>query len=277
MLTITSGSELGEFVDQDGQSLGRSVTRKGSQIGTILFAANGEQPQGAQGTVTVEALSRDIRKTITITVIRTAPLVDHFEVRPEPEEIAFTESSKIFVQAKDANDQDIEFDENELLTFTLLGESAYGTYTLPTGDTVKMYPVEVRDVRYGDARMGAITFAAVSLQSDPLRFGQKPIVVLEKTLRIVMIGLQEVRPFVPNDIHVPRSGSLSLRTEFRVQLTRGGAQVAGHSFRLTSDYLDGSGGHDHVALRRDRNPLSTRFLNCYYRRWTVEISIHHTC
>jgi hypothetical protein len=157
-LTITSGSELGEFVDQDGQSLGQSVTRKGSQIGTIRFAANGEQPQGAQGTVTIDASSRDITKTITITVVRTAPLVDHFEIRLEPEEIAFTETSKIFVQAKDANDQDIEFDENELLTFTLLGESAYGTYILPTGDTVKTYPVEVRDVRYGDARTGAITF-----------------------------------------------------------------------------------------------------------------------
>jgi hypothetical protein len=122
-LTITSGSELGEFVDQDGQSLGQSVTRKGSQIGTIRFAANGEQPQGAQGTVTIDASSRDITKTISIIVLSTTPIVDHFEVRLEPEEIGFTETSKIFVQARDANDQDIEFDDSEKLLFYLTNQS----------------------------------------------------------------------------------------------------------------------------------------------------------
>jgi len=270
-LTITGGNELGEFVEQDGTSLGQSVTRKGSQIETIGFAANGEQPRGNQGTVTIEASSRDITKTLTITVVRTAPLVDHFEVRLEPEEIAFTETSRIFVQAKDANDQDIEFDENEQLLLYLMTNPEYGTFIDVNGDTVKTSPPSLPNVRYGDAREGRIRFAAVKAnpktqatsvirvewQQDATKTGEKEITILEKTLKIVMIGPREVRPLIPEEIiRLPGNQGRIIpsraMTELRVQLTRGGVQIGGHPFALISDYVDGSGGHDHVSPRRPR-------------------------
>jgi len=270
-LTITVGSELGEFVDQDGNSLGQSVTRKGSQIGTIRFAANGEQPQGAQGTVTIDASSRDITKTITITVVRTTPLVDHFAITLEHDEIAYTETSKIFVQAKDANDQDIEFDDSEKLLFYLTTNPEYGTFIDANGDTVSASPPCLPNARYGDAREGKIRFAAVKTnpktqatsvirvewQQDATKMGEKEITILEKTLKIVMTGPREVRPLIPEEIiKLPgNQGSIipsRAMTELRVQLTRGGIRIGGHPFRLSSDYIDGSGGHDHVTPRRPR-------------------------
>jgi hypothetical protein len=270
-LTITEGNELGEFIEQDGTSLGQSVTRKGSQIGTIRFAANGEQPQSSQGTVGIEASSRDITKTISIIVLRTTPLVDHFEVRLEPEEIAFTETSKIFVQAKDANDQDIDFDENEKLLFYLMTNPDYGTFIDANGDTVKASPPSLPNVSYGDAREGKIRFAAVKTnpktqaislirvewQQDPTKIGEKEITILEKTLKIVMTGPREVRPLIPEEIiKLPgNQGSIipsRAMTELRVQLTRGGGRVSVHPFTLLSNYVDRSGGHDHVSPRRPR-------------------------
>ncbi|MBM4162705.1 MAG: hypothetical protein FJ217_16615 [Ignavibacteria bacterium] len=256
-LTITGGNELGEFVEQDGTSLGQSVTRKGSQIETIGFAANGEQPRGNQGTVTIEASSRDITKTLTITVVRTAPLVDHFEVRLEPEEIAFTETSRIFVQAKDANDQDIEFDENEQLLLYLMTNPEYGTFIDVNGDTVKTSPPSLPNVRYGDAREGRIRFAAVKTnpktqatsvirvewQQDATKTGEKEITILEKTLKILMQGPKEVWPLLPPA--TPTNPHPDNTTLLEIRLTRGGLPVSGHGFRLSTDYVDRSGGHDH--------------------------------
>jgi hypothetical protein len=84
-LTITSGSELGQLVDQSGQPLGSSVTRKGSELSRVRFAADGEQPRDPEGTVVVEASSRWMTKTVTFTVSRTALLVDHFAITLEHE------------------------------------------------------------------------------------------------------------------------------------------------------------------------------------------------
>jgi hypothetical protein len=160
-LTITSGSELGQLVDQSGQPLGSSVTRKGSELSRVRFAADGEQPRGPEGTVVVEASSRGMTKTVTFTVLRTAPLVDHFAITLEHDEIAFTETSKIFVQAKDANDQNVDFDDNELLFFTVIENGQYGTFINKNGDTVRTEPPTLGDATYADARSGQIRFAAV--------------------------------------------------------------------------------------------------------------------
>jgi hypothetical protein len=128
--------------------------------------------------------------------------LDHFEIRLEAEEIAFTETSKIYLQAKDAQNLDIEFDENEKLLFYLTINPEYGTFIDARGDTVKTSPPSLPDVSYGDARSGRIRFAAVRTnpqtetrssiraewQRDPTKMGEKEIRVVEQTLKIVMIG-----------------------------------------------------------------------------------------
>jgi hypothetical protein len=203
-------------------------------------------------------------------VVKTSRL-DHFELRLEAEEIAFTEASKIYAQAKDAQNQDIEFDEKEKLLFYLMINSEYGTFIDASGDTVKTSPPSLPDVSYGDAHDGKIRFAAVRTnpqtetrstiraewQQDPTKMGEKEITVVDQTLKIVMIGPREVRPLIPEEIiTLPgNQGRIipgNAMTELRVRVTRKGVEIAGHPFVLSSDYVDGSGGHDHLIPRRPR-------------------------
>jgi hypothetical protein len=98
----------------------------------------------------------------------------------------------------------------------------------------------------------------VAWQGDETKKGEKGIAVLEQTLKIVMIGPREVRPLIPEEIiKLPgNQGSIipfRAMTELRVSLTYKGSQRAGHQFELSSNYVDGSGGHDHVTDRRTRN------------------------
>ncbi len=43
------------------------------------------------------------------------------------------------------------------------------------------------------------------------------------------------------------------KKEFKVQLTRNKAAVPNHPFKLTTDYIDGTGGHDHTHPRRSED------------------------
>ena len=195
-------------------------------------------------------------------MVRNLPALDHFEVRVEKDTIAFTETSKIFVQAKDAEGQDIELDGSTLLKFELLGEWAYGTFIKPSGDTLKTTPVELENIRYDDARSGKVQVAAVaanpevsaqplvrvSLMDDETKSGEEKIVVVEQRLRIVMGAPLDVQPVIPPaTVNAPRAEN---RKPFTVRLTRAGQPVPNHQFRLTTDYVDGSGGHDHLVPRR---------------------------
>jgi len=65
--------------------------------------------------------------TIAQLVVKTDDL-DHFLVTLEKDTVAFTELSKIFVQAKNADNEDITLDPSTLLKFDLAGESVYGTF-----------------------------------------------------------------------------------------------------------------------------------------------------
>jgi len=169
------------------------------------------------------------------------------------------------VQAKDANDQDIELDPNELLRLLTTTNEEYGTFIDKNRDTLRVTPVTLSDVLYSDANQGTVLFAAVKknpetsvtcslkveLQSDPTKKGEKEIVVLEQTLRIVMNAPREVQPVIPpTRVNAPRPEN---RKEFTVRITRGGAPIASHPFAIRTDYVDSSGGHDHVSPRRTEN------------------------
>jgi hypothetical protein len=186
-------------------------------------------------------------------------------VRVEKDTIAFTETSKIFVQAKDAENQDIDLDGSTVLKLELLGEWAYGTFIKPNGDTLKTTPVELENILYDDARSGKVQVAAVaanpevsaqplvhvSLMSDPTKSGEQKITVVEQRLRIVIVGPSEVFPLIPP--FTPLNPNRENTTVLEIRLTRGGRPVADHPISLMTDYVDGSGGHDHVSPRRARS------------------------
>ncbi len=193
--------------------------------------------------------------------------LDHFEVTFDKDTVAFTESSKIFVQAKDANDQDVELGADKLVKLSVTSNSEYGTFINKNDDTLKTTPVELEHVLYGDEKAGLIQFAAVKknptdpvlskvqviLESDPTKEGERKIPVVEQTLKIVMEGVREVVPRNLRGLSTPPAPTNENKKEFNVQLTRNKAAVPNHPFKLTTDYIDGSGGHDHLTPRRDRN------------------------
>jgi len=193
--------------------------------------------------------------------------LDHFAVRFEKDTVAFTESAKILVQAKDQDDNDIELEADRLVKLSITANDEYGTFIDKNGDTLKTTPVQLEHILYGDAKAGLIQFAAVrknpvdpvlskvrvELESDPTKAGEGELPVVEQTLKIVMEGEREVVPRNLRGLRIPPTPTPENRKEFSVQLTRNKVPVPGHLFQLTNDYIDGTGGHDHVTPRRDRN------------------------
>lgn len=82
-------------------------------------------------------------------------LLDHFVVRFEQDTVAFTESARIFVQAKDANDRDIDLPADTKVNIVLRADERYGNlaYQSRVGK-------EMINVPYGDANSGQVVFAA---------------------------------------------------------------------------------------------------------------------
>lgn len=80
-LTIIEGTTLGEFVDTAGASLGTSVTKKASELSTIRFSANGQEPSGGGGRVTIQAFSEGITRTVSFTVLPPLKVTLRLDVR----------------------------------------------------------------------------------------------------------------------------------------------------------------------------------------------------
>jgi hypothetical protein len=205
---------------------------------------------------------------LTATISSVDGSVDHFAVRivpdtlSEKDTVAFTETARLFVDARGSGDEDIELDGSTLLSFSMESNDQYGTFIGVTGDTVKASPVNLQNVTYQDAHDGKVKFAAlwrnpdsmvmckirVALQTDPAKQGERDAVVLEKTLKIMMERPYEVQPVIsPATVTNPRAEN---RKQFAVQMTRGNKPVQNHPFKLTTNYVDGSGGHDHLEPRR---------------------------
>jgi len=202
--------------------------------------------------------------------------LDHFELKIIPDTLAsqdtlaFTESAKLLVQAKNKDSVNIDLNENTLLKFSVITNPQFGTFINKDGDTLITTPVVLNDVRYGDAKTGVIKFAAVktnpdsvvkcllkvTMKNDSTKKGEREAVVLEQTLKIEMTGELEVQPIITsakfdaNTTAYLSSISDANRKEFRVKITRGGKIIGGHRFKLSTNYIDGSGGHDHTDPRR---------------------------
>jgi hypothetical protein len=191
--------------------------------------------------------------------------LDHFMITFEEDTIAFTETTKIFVQAKDAKDEDIDLDPGSLLGLSLMTNEEYGTFIDKNGDTLKTTPVKLENIPYGELKTGLIRFAAVKknpgsvvssrisveLKSDTNKKGDTTIVLLEQTIKIVMAPPYQVRPSIPTENgDTARVGQR--KKGFEVKMTRGGKPVADHPFRLSTNYVDTTGGHDHDTTRHVR-------------------------
>ncbi len=242
--------------------------------GIIISAAHGQGQQNIQGKANTSTSKPQLSKGsaasssffglsgVARVTVKKEEEFDHFKVTLEEDTVAFTEATKIMVKAKDADSQDVAFDTSALLRLSVTQNEEFGTFIDKNGDTLKTSPVKLENISYGDAQAGLIRFAAVKknpdsaikckikveLHSDPWKHGGKEIVVVEQTLKIVMTAPFEVQPVIPPTVvNTPRAEN---RKQFTVRLTRGGKPVPNHPFQLTTDYVDGSGGHDHVSPRR---------------------------
>ncbi|MFA6468615.1 MAG: hypothetical protein WCW35_06945 [Bacteroidota bacterium] len=242
--------------------------------GKVYFAAVRKNPT-ATIACTIEANVQTIPEVTGTTEVIVQPaqsLVDHFEVTMEKDTVAFTESGAIKVQAKNAENQDIEFGADEQLKLSLTTNAEYGTFIDKHGDTLKTSPVELNHIPYGDANTGLIQFSAVKknpndpllckvqveLERDVTRKGEKEIPVVEQSLKIVMDGVREVIPRNLIGAAIAPLATEENKKYFIVKLTRNKAAVSNHSFKLTTDYIDGTGGHDHVPTAFARRPENTQ-------------------
>jgi hypothetical protein len=197
----------------------------------------------------------------------------HFKVAIVPDTaatadtVAFTEGATLYIQAQDKDSVDIEYDGNTLLKFLLATNEEYGTFINANGDTLKTTPVQLTDVLYSDAQAGRIKFAAVKKnpdslvickihvekQSDPTKLGERDAIVVEQTLKIVMDAPYEVVPRNLRGLRNSPNPANENKKRFTVRLTRNKVGIANHPFLLTTNYVDGTGGHDHLTPRRVRN------------------------
>jgi hypothetical protein len=177
--------------------------------------------------------------------------------------VAFTETARFFVQAKDVNDDSIEIDDNKLLKLSVVTNDTCGTFIDKNGDTLKTTPVVLESIPYVDAKDGLIRFAAVKknpdsvvvckihveLQEDASKKGDTSIVVVEQTVKIVMKEPREVLPIKlsghDNDLITNAN-----KKRFIIQLTRKKEAVPYDPFILTTNYVDRSGGHQHIISTR---------------------------
>ncbi len=203
---------------------------------------------------------------------------DHFEVKVERDTVAFTESAKIFVQAKDASDQNVELAADKLVTLSVTTNTDYGTFIDQNNDTLKTTPVKLEHIPYGDAIAGLIQFAAVKknptdpllckvkveLESDPTKTGEGEVPVVEQTLKIVMEGERKVEPMNLSGSSKPQKPKTANKKEFIIQLTRNKDAVRNYVFSLSNENVDGSGGHDHVNDRPAGTQAQRRDNYGYY-------------
>lgn len=275
-VSVVAGSSYGSFVDvTTGENLGTSFKRKVAQLNAVRYIANGEQPPGEQDTVRIQAEANGVMGMSSVVVRRTAPLLDHFAVRVEKDTIAFTESAKIFVQAKDANDNDVELEGSTLLRFSI-DSTQYGSFVVES-DTVTTKEV---DVVYSKAREGSVKFIAnktnpillgpkrvninVQKVDDPSKRGEANIVIFEPAILKLALSQSTLRPLGDSDNkHNPNYNkdgpdkrkkiidfSRVKTTTVTVRVTdRFLKPVPSYPFTLKALVRPNSGGHDHSSYR----------------------------
>ncbi len=227
----------------------------------------------------IESTQSDIYSTyntimgIGKTFITTIEPLDHFEIEIQPDTIsikdtiAFTETGTLIVHAKDWEGNDVALNPDTLLTLCVETNIDYCTLIDDNGDTLMTDPYEITDIRYQDANEGKFKIAAVNmnpetlelcslkvyLQEDTTKLGEKEAVVLRQSLKIDM-----TEPFTVQPTYIGRNNIRIIAAEdsrkiFNIVTQRGSKPVDDHPFKLTTMYVEGTGGHDHTNARPDTN------------------------
>ncbi len=249
----------------------------------FYYVANGTPPEGATANVQIdicypEAITGCGSFVATVVVKKKEDEHDHFEVTFEKDTVAFTESSKIYVQAKNVNNQNIELANDKLVKLSIITNGDYGTFIDKNNDTLFTVPIVLEHVPYGDIKAGLIQFSTVKknpmdpllckvkveLESEPTKTGEGAIPVAEQTLKIVMEGEHVVELMNLRGFSKPQKPKTANKKEFTIQLIRNKAWVKNYSFLLMNDNLDSSGGHDHTNDRPTDTQAQRRDNYGYY-------------
>ncbi len=153
-LTITSGRQYLSFHEIDPQTgediaLGASATTTGDNIGQYSLVADGITPDPAGSAAVIQAESNGTTRTQSILVY---PGFDHFDVWTEPDTAVHSSFSNIYVQAKDAADNDVVIPADEPLHVTADDSGKYGE--------IEEWWSTHLSYSYGDANGGAINYNA---------------------------------------------------------------------------------------------------------------------
>lgn len=277
-LRIIEGVEFGQFYRVEFVffpdfeiifiPLGTEITSFSSQLQQIDYLADGASPPPGGARIVAQAEWNGVFEADTF-FVQGPPAFDHFAVGLEKDTIAFTDTTKVFVQAKDESNNDTGLDGSALLRLSV-DSTSYGSFIAANGENV---PSPLSNVPYSDAQAGNIRFAAVNknpnsvvsfkiiakLQDDTTRTGDTTLVLLEQTLRFVMDQPRFVWPVLPP--FTPLNPHADNTTVFEIQLTRGSKPVMNYPIRIKSDYEDGSGGHDHITSRRGSSSIDETFEN----------------
>ena len=274
---ITAGAQYGTLINSataDTADTLFSISHVRGFTNSVYFLANGQTP--AQDTLVSLRIESDYPniapREVSITLSPGSAILFRVSLDP-PDTLAFTESSRIFVQATDADSNDVELPGTTLLKFSI-DSTDYGSFISVLNDTI---PAQLTDVLYSDAKIGNIRFAAVNknpdslvnfsvivrMQEDTSQMGDTTLVLLEQTLKIVMDAPYQI---LPTKLLGNRTQPVTPdnRKSLLIQLTRGKQGVPNQAFAITTRYVDASGGHDHITPRRMETSTAQRRENFGY-------------
>jgi len=176
---ITGGDAFGQLLNTatgDTGTVITNITHNRGLTNSLSFVANGEKPTEEKTvTVKIEATYPLVPpRTTEITVKPSETELDNFVVEFEKDTVVFTETSKIFVQAKDAGDNNMEPPADMPVNIVLRTEERYGNLAYRGG-----VGKAITDVPYADAKSGQVLFAAT---------GENPIGLEPQQVEIGVTG-----------------------------------------------------------------------------------------
>jgi hypothetical protein len=234
-INVSEGRDGVQLVDMSGTSHGTDIheipfSQAQAGLRLVVQGANVER-------IVLQVFARSnftrTGRTVLMRGEQEEPL-DHFAVTVVPDTIAQTDTAAVFVQAKDANNNEVTIEGNTPLAFTV-DKPEYGSIEPASG------------VTYGVARAAGVRYLANG--TNPLtpqrieitvagagKSGSGNVVVRTNPVTLKVSTLQsETTP----------GGFVNVV----VEATRSGQPVSGIAVQLEAKGIEGSGGHDHIGNR----------------------------
>ncbi|KAB2921279.1 MAG: hypothetical protein F9K22_14195 [Bacteroidetes bacterium] len=186
----------------------------------------------------------------------------HLEIVLGTDDIAFTESTPMYVIGKTIVNSDYAIKEGTRITVALSGEVDYATFIVGD-DTLKTPPAAFELVysttpsvlpQFAGIFKNHTTAANVTIHAhvagDPNTSGQKAVNIKEKSIRIRTVNNipAVVAPLISYD---KESNEKLLKPDnmllMEIMASRGGVPLDGHEVIVHNMYVHGTGGHTHTA------------------------------